>query len=63
MNKNMVGKPVLDSERKPIEKRILRIPSSRIHIVGCEDDPLSQELVVKHEEGSIEGLDLLFHKM
>ena len=59
MNEDVVGEPILDSQRKPIEARILGIPLARIHIVRCEDDPFPQQPVVKHQQRSIEELEFV----
>jgi hypothetical protein len=59
MNEDAVGKAILDSKRKPIEMSIFRIAPACIHIVQCEDDLFPQELVIKHQQSSIEELELV----
>ena len=59
MNKDVVGKPILDSEREPVEARIPRIPLAGIDIVRGEDDFFPQELVVKRQQRSIEELEFV----
>ena len=59
VNEDVVGQTILDSQGEPIEQRILRIPTCRIHIVSCEDDSFPQDPVVKHEQGSIKGLQFV----
>src|SRR5215469_2015858 len=59
VNEDMVGEPILDLQREPIDERISRIPPACIHIVRREDDPLPQELVVKHKQRSVQGLKLV----
>ena len=56
MNKDMVGKPILDSQGNPVEERVFGIPLVCIHIVRREDDSLPQEYVVEHKERSIQSL-------
>ncbi len=55
----MVGKPILDSQRKPIEAGIVRIPYARIHVMHGENYFFPEPLVVKHQQRSIEGLEFI----
>src|ERR1035441_6284158 len=56
---DVVGQPILNFQRKPIEPGIAGIPSSFIHIVHCQDDLVPQQPVVKHKQRSIEELELV----
>src|SRR2546426_8864356 len=59
MNKNMIGKPILDSQAKAIDQRIGRVPPARIDIVRGEGDLLSKDFVVEQQQSSIEELKLV----
>ena len=59
VNEDMVGKPILDSERQPIEERIVGVPPAGIHIVHGAGRSSSPSLVVKHQQRSIEELEFV----
>src|SRR2546426_8396192 len=59
MNKDMIGKPILDSQAKAIDQRIGRVPPASINIVRGEGDLLPQEFVVEQQQSSIEELKLV----
>ena len=59
VNEDMIGQPILDSQGKAIERRVLRISLARINVVRGEDDLLSQQLVVQHQKSSIEELEFV----
>ena len=44
---------------KAIQPRIVRIPFARVHVVGGEDDPFTQQLVIEHQQRAVEELELI----
>ena len=62
MNKDVVGKVILDSQGKAIKKRVVRIPLACIHIVRSESDLLALQLVVEHQHSSVEYLEFAVPK-
>jgi hypothetical protein len=59
VHEDMVRQPVLSPQSKSIEASILGISPVRIHVVRREHDLLPQQLVIKHEHSSIEGLEFV----
>jgi hypothetical protein len=59
MNKDVIGKPILDSERRAIEQRVVCISFGLIHIVCRESDLLASQLVIQHQHCAIEELELI----
>jgi hypothetical protein len=58
----MVDQSILNSERKTIEGRIASVAFTHVHVVSGEDDFLTEQPVVKHEQRSIEELELVIPK-
>ena len=48
MNKDVIGKPILDLQGKAIQQRIGRVPCARVNVVCGECDLFPQEFVVEH---------------
>ena len=59
MNEDMVGKPVLNPQRKTVDRRVFRITPARIHIMDREYDLLPHQPVEKHEQRTIEDLEFV----
>ena len=59
MNEDVVSEVILDSQRKPIEERIRGISPTHIHVVRGKYDLLSQQLVVKHQQGSVKVFEFV----
>src|SRR5580692_2372680 len=62
MNEDVVCTLILKSQCSPIESTVLGIPLTCIHVVNRQDDLLPQELVVEHQQGSIEKLKFVIPK-
>ena len=58
MNKDVIGKVVLDSQRKAIKDRVVPVPLPLIGIVRGQSDLLTQHPVIDHENGPVKELDL-----
>src|SRR5437868_12237808 len=59
VNEDMIGKPILHSQREAIEGGISRIPLTRVHIVNGQNGLFPESPVVKHQQRSIEQLELV----
>jgi hypothetical protein len=62
MDEEMIGQPILGAKRHAIENRIVRIAGTGINVVRGQDNLLSQQLVVEHQQGSIKPLDSVVPK-
>jgi hypothetical protein len=37
----------------------VRIPLTRVHVLGGEDNAFTQQFVIKHQQGTVEELELI----
>src|SRR6266850_2046102 len=56
MNEYVIGEPILNSQRKAIEQRIVRISSALINVMCSYDNLLPQGLIIYHHQSSIQVL-------
>jgi hypothetical protein len=59
MNEYVVSKAILNCQRKAIEQRIVFVPSALIHVMRGERNLLPHRLIIKHQQSSIEKLELV----
>ena len=59
VHENMVGKLILDAQRKPVQPGIAAVAFARIYIVRCEYDPFPETTVVQHEQRAVKVLKFI----
>ena len=57
--KDVVGKAILDSQGKPVEHRVFRVSARRVNVMRGENNLLSEEFVIHHEQSAVQELDFV----
>ena len=59
MNQDVIHQAVLNSQRKPIEPRIVIVPLTGVHVVRGEHHFFAEQLIVENQERSIEQVEFV----
>ena len=55
----VVGKPILDPQCEPIDRRVFRVALPSVHIVNCQDHFFPHQPIEPHKQRSIEELEFV----